>query len=78
MYREKVEGELKLLASPWDPIAELLPVRGAVSAYLSWAAPTSRDITLEGKLDPDAFWAHVDTIGSSRWPGTSGGPRKTR
>jgi acetoacetate decarboxylase len=78
VYREKVEGELKLLASPWDPIADLLPVRGAVSAYLSWAMPTSRDITLEGKLDPDAFWAHVDTIGSSRWPGTSGGPRRAR
>ena len=58
----------------------LRPVRdamgGAASAYLSTALPTSRDITLEGTLDPEAFWPHVDTIGSSRWPGTWGGPRR--
>jgi acetoacetate decarboxylase len=76
VYREKVEGELRLLDSPWDPIAELLPVRGAVSAYLSTAMPTSREITLEGPLDPDAFWPFVDTIGSSRWPGHMGGPKR--
>jgi acetoacetate decarboxylase len=76
IYREKVEGTLRLLDSPWDPIAELLPMRGAASAYLSWMMPTSREITLEGKLDPDAFWSHVDTIGSSRWPGRMGGPRR--
>jgi acetoacetate decarboxylase len=76
IYREKVEGELRLLESPWDPIAELLPMRGAATAYLSTAMPTSREITLEGRLDPDAFWPFVDTIGSSRWPGTWGGPRR--
>ena len=78
IYREKVEGELRLLESPWDPIAELLPVRGTVSAYLSTALPTLREITLEGRLDPDAFWPFVDTIGSSRWPGSMGGPRRGR
>ena len=31
---------------------------------------------IEGKLDPDAFWPHVDTIGGSRWIGTRGGPRR--
>jgi acetoacetate decarboxylase len=77
IYREKVEGELRLLESPWDPIAELLPMRGAATAYLSTAMPTSREITLEGRLDPDAFWPFVDTLGSSRWPGTRGGPRRT-
>jgi acetoacetate decarboxylase len=76
VYREKVEGELRLPPSPWDPIAELLPMRGPAAAYLSTAAPTSREITLEGKLDPDGFWPFVDTIGSSRWPGTMGGPRR--
>ena len=76
VHRETVEGELRLLESPWDPIAELLPMRGAASAYLSTAMPKSRDITLEGSLDPEAFWPHVDTIGSSRWPGTWGGPRR--
>lgn len=78
VYREKVEGELRLLESPWDPIAELLPMRGAASAYLSTARPTLREITLEGRLDPDAFWPFVDTIGSSRWPGAMGGPRRRR
>jgi acetoacetate decarboxylase len=78
IHRIAVEGELRLLESPWDPIARLLPLRGAASAYLSTAMPTAREITLAGKLDPDAFWPHVDTIGSSRWPGTSGGPRRKR
>jgi acetoacetate decarboxylase len=78
IYRERVEGELRLLESPWDPIAELLPMRGPATAYLSTAAPTSREIGLAGKLDPYAFWSHVDTIGSSRWPGTMGGPKRRR
>ena len=76
IHKEAVEGELVLRESPWDPIAELLPMRGAASAYLSTAMPTGRDITLEGPLDPEAFWPHCDTIGSSRWPGTMGGPRR--
>ena len=76
VYRESVAGELRLLESPWDPIAELLPMAGEPSAYLSIAEHTSRRITLEGALDPDAFWPFVDTIGSSRWPGTMGGPRR--
>jgi acetoacetate decarboxylase len=76
IHREKIEGELRLLDSPWDPIAGLLPMRGPASAYLSTAMPTLREITLEGKLDPDAFWPFADTIGSSRWPGQRGGPRR--
>ena len=71
-----LEGELTLRDSPWDPIAKLLPVEGEVSSRLSTAMPLSRDITLEGKLDPEAFWPHIDTIGGSRWPGTMGGPRR--
>lgn len=76
IHRVTVEGELRLLESPWDPIAQLLPMRGAATAYLSTAMPTAREITLNGRLDPEAFWPFVDTIGSARWPGTSGGPRR--
>jgi len=75
-FQERVEGELLLRESPWDPIATLLPQRGALAARLQTAMPTSRDITLDGALDPDAFWPHVDTISGSRWPGHQGGPKK--
>jgi acetoacetate decarboxylase len=74
--RENVQGKLNLIQSPWDPIATLLPMKGDASAYLWTAMPTARDITQEGALDPDGFWPFVDTIGSSRWPGTMGGPRR--
>ena len=76
IFREKLEGELKLIDSPWDPIATLLPMRAAATAYLSTAMPTVREITLAGALDPEAFWPHVDTISGSRWPGSMGGPRR--
>lgn len=76
VYREALDGNLRLLDSPWDPIAKLLPMEGEASAYLSTAQPTARDITLEGPLDPDAYWPFVDTIGGSRWPGTQGGPKR--
>ena len=68
---------LRLLESPWDPIAELLPMRGEARAQLTIDQPTARSITLDGALDPHAFWPHADTIGSSRWPGTRGGPRRS-
>ena len=74
-YLEKVEGSLKLGDSPWDPIKELLPMRGEASARLWTPTFLGRDISLEGKLDPQAFWPHADTIGGSRWPGQMGGPR---
>ncbi len=75
---EDVEGDLSLAASPWDPIAELLPQRELVSAKLDTMQWLGREITLEGALDPDAYWAYIDTIGGSRWPGEMGGPRRTR
>jgi acetoacetate decarboxylase len=40
--------------------------------------PTSREITLEGPLDPDAYWPFADTISGSRWPGQMGGPKRKR
>jgi len=76
VYRESVVGRLELLESPWDPIAERLPMEGEATAYLSTAKIVSRAISREGPLDPEAFWPFVDTIGSSRWPGTLGGPRR--
>ncbi|MBW2291163.1 MAG: acetoacetate decarboxylase family protein [Deltaproteobacteria bacterium] len=77
-YRENVEGELRLLDSPWDPIAKLLPINELLSAQLETAAWLGRDITLEGELNPEAFWPFIDTIGGSRWPGQSGGPIRKR
>jgi len=75
-HREDVEGTLTLRESPWDPIRELLPQREFLSAQLDWPVYHTRDITLEGKLDPEAFWPYADTIGGSRWPGHRGGPRR--
>ncbi|MEZ4280324.1 MAG: acetoacetate decarboxylase family protein [Myxococcota bacterium] len=73
---ERVDGELTLLPSKWDPIATLLPMREYVGARLWWPKFLGRAITLEGRLDPDAYWPFVDTIGGSRWPGTMGGPKR--
>ena len=50
--------------------------RELVSAILDTPSFLGRDISLAGKLDPEAFWPHVDTIGGSRWPGQNGGPRR--
>ena len=72
---EQVDGRLELLESKWDPIASLLPIREYAGARLCWYQFLGREITLEGELDLDAFWPHVDTIGGSRWPGSNGGPR---
>ncbi|MDQ1431844.1 MAG: acetoacetate decarboxylase [Actinomycetota bacterium] len=74
-YRETVDGVLVLRDSPWDPYTDLLPLREQVSADLVTPIHKSREITVAGKLDPDAFWPYADTIGGSRWPGDRGGPR---
>ena len=75
-HLEEVEGTLTLKESPWDPFASLLPQRELVSARLDTPTFLGRDITLEGPLDPDAFWPFVDTISGSRWPGANGGPKR--
>ena len=74
IHEEDVDGELVLRDSRWDPYTELLPVRELLSSTLVSSRFSDREITLEGPLDPDAFWPHVDTIGGSRWPGHHGGP----
>ena len=77
-HSEKLDGDMVLRDSAWDPYTQLLPQRGAASAELVTTRHTEREITLAGPLDPDAFWPHVDTIGGSRWPGDRGGPRTRR
>ena len=72
----EVEGTLTLRDSPWDPILELLPMREQLKVNLDTSTYTDRQITLEAPIDPEAFWPFVDTIGGSRWPGESGGPRR--
>lgn len=75
-YRLALSGKLTLRESPWDPIATLLPMREQLSAHLWWPEYRNRQITLEGRLDPAAFWPFVDTIGGSRWPGVLGAPKR--
>ena len=72
---ESIDGALKLLDSPWDPVARYLPIREQLSAQLVTHQAKARSIANAGPLDPHAFWPHADTIGASRWPGTRGGPR---
>jgi acetoacetate decarboxylase len=74
-HQETLDGALVLRDSPWDPYTELLPMREQVSADLVTPIHKSREITVAGTLDPDAFWPYADTIGGSRWPGDRGGPR---
>ncbi|MAV76262.1 MAG: acetoacetate decarboxylase [Cellvibrionales bacterium] len=76
-YKEKVQGQLILRDSPWDPIASQLPMREQLDAYLWTPIFLDRKITLEGALDPKGFWPFADTIGGSRWLGDQGGPKKS-
>ncbi len=73
-HQEKVEGELVLRESKWDPIATLLPKREQVSAHLWTPIFLDRKISLGDPIDPDKFWPFADTIGGSRWPGEGGAP----
>jgi acetoacetate decarboxylase len=76
VHTEVLDGEVVLRESEWDPYTTLLPMRGAASAELVTTRHTGREIAVVGKLDPDAFWPHADTIGGSRWPGDRGAPRR--
>ena len=76
VHVEELDGDLRLLDSPWDPVARYLPVEEVLSARLVTNAMKARSITNAGPLDPDAFWPHADVIGGSRWPGDRGGPRR--
>lgn len=74
-HLEKLDGELLLRDSPWDPFTKLLPMREQLTAHLWTPIFLGREITLEGQLDPVAFWPHADVISGSRWPGSNGGPK---
>ncbi len=74
VHQQKVEGELTLRESKWDPIARYLPIESEVSATLWTPQFLGRDITLEAPLDPEGYWPFVDTVSGSHWPGTHGGP----
>jgi hypothetical protein len=74
-HLEDLDGELRLLDSPWDPIARYLPVVAPGPAQLVTHQPKARVISNAGPLDPEDFWPFVDVIGGSRWPGERGGPR---
>ena len=73
---EKLQGQLTLKPSPWDPLASELPVRSEPEAWLWSPIFLDRRLTLEGALDADAFTPFSDTIGGSRWLGESGGPKQ--
>lgn len=75
VHSEKLDGELVLRDSPWDPYTSLLPMLEPATAELVTNRFTAREITLEGPLDPDGFWPYADTIGGSRWPGERGAPK---
>ena len=70
----KVEGELILRDSPWDPIAERLPRESEVEAWLWTPEFLGRSVELGDPLDAGAFEPWASTIGNSRWRGTNGGP----
>ncbi len=76
-FIEKLEGELRLNDSPWDPVASRLPPRSEPQAHLWTPVFLDRRITLEGPLDVAGFHPFADTIGGSRWPGENGGPKKS-
>jgi len=75
-YLQELKGTLTLRESAWDPIATLLPLREQVSARLWTPVFKDRSIKLAGPLDPEGYWPFADTISGTRWPGTSGGPKK--
>ena len=74
LQKLKVEGELTLRDSPWDPIAERLPPVSKPDTWLWTPEFLGRSVDLGDPLDADAFEPWASTIGNSRWRGTHGGP----
>ena len=67
-FRQSLSGELVLRDAPFDPLAQRLPLREQVDAYLWTPEFLAREITLAGELDPDGFWPYANTIGGTRFP----------
>ena len=74
-FRQTLKGKLVLRESPWDPLAQTLPMLEQVDAYLWWPEFLDRQITVAGSLDAESFWPFADTIGGTRFPGLQGGPK---
>ncbi|NND83099.1 MAG: acetoacetate decarboxylase family protein [Gammaproteobacteria bacterium] len=67
-FRQTLKGELILRESASDPIAQCLPVKEVVDAYLWTPDFLDRSITKAGELDAEAFWPFAETIGGTRFP----------
>ena len=67
-FRQSLNGELVLREAPFDPLAQRLPMREQVDAYLWTPEFLAREITIAGELDGDGFWPYANTIGGTRFP----------
>lgn len=67
-FRQSLSGQLVLREAPFDPLAQRLPMREQVDAYLWTPEFLAREITIAGELDPDGFWPYANTIGGTRFP----------
>ena len=73
---EDVDGELKLLDSPWDPVARYLPMREQLSARLVDPSGQGPQHLQRRPARPGSLRAPTPTPSAApRWPGTRGGPR---
>lgn len=70
----KVEGNLILRDSPWDPFSERLPPESKPETWLWTPEFLGRSVNLGDALDAEAFEPWASTIGNSRWRGSNGGP----
>ncbi|MEQ8804032.1 MAG: acetoacetate decarboxylase, partial [Haliea sp.] len=70
----KVEGELILRDSPWDPLTERLPLASKPDTWLWTPEFLGRSVDLGDPLDADAIEPRASTTGKSRWRGSHGGP----
>ena len=67
-YRQDLSGSLVLRDSATDPLAERLPLREQVEAYLWTPEHLEREINFAGELDGEGFWPFASTIGGTRFP----------
>ena len=70
-FRQSLSGDLILRDSSTDPLAQALPMREQVDAYLWTPEFLDRKISIAGPLDPKSFWPFADTIGGTRFPAAS-------
>ena len=77
-HEETLDGVLTLRDSPWDPYTELLPMEELISARPRDSEPqAARDQPRRSSRSDLPSGPYADTIGGSRWPGQSGGPRRS-